>query len=58
MKDWVTSEKNLWDVDELLGKAKHHRIYTTSQKKHIRNATKIERSAAGVIEWKRSDPRT
>ena len=57
-KGWVTSEKNLWEADTLLAKAPHHLIYTKSQKKYIRNATKIEREAASRIEWPRSHPRT
>jgi hypothetical protein len=56
--EWVTSEKNQWFVDEELGKKSHHLFYPPSQKRFIRNATKIEREAASRIEWPRSNPRT
>ncbi len=56
--DWVTTEKGLWHIDGILDKTRHHRIYPRTQKKFIRNATKIERDAASRIEWPRSNPQT
>jgi hypothetical protein len=56
--DWVTSEKNLWNIDTELNALPHFRIYPKANARAIRNATPIERKAASTEEWSERDPRT
>lgn len=51
-KNWMTSEENLWGIDEELDKIKH---YKTVPKFHraFRKADKVEIQAGKIIEFKR-----
>jgi len=55
---WITDEKDLHYLVEALDNAPHKRIYPAKNFKYIRRADKMERQAARIIEWGKSNPRT
>ena len=50
-KDWLTSEKNLWQIVKALNSAKHHDILKPGMGKRLRLADKIELKASETTEW-------
>jgi len=48
---WLTSEENLWWVDDALEAAPHYKILEKSALKRLRLADKIERDAGSITEW-------
>ncbi len=50
--DWLLSEKNIWHIDDVLGKAKKHKILNRGAIKRLRPADKIERAATKTTQWK------
>lgn len=52
-KSWITSEKNLWFIVDLLNAAPHHKILTRSMISGLRKADPIERKAGKLVQWKR-----
>lgn len=50
-KDWSTSEEDLWDIDEELGKIKHYNIAPKDTLKKLRPTDDIERKSLGRVEW-------
>ncbi len=52
-KGWMTSEKDLWYIDEYLDKVRHYKILTRKQARNLRKADKIEIEIGKVTEWKR-----
>ncbi len=57
-KDWVTSEQHLWDIAFALDQSPHCQIFPKGTEKRLRKASKIERQAVRMKEWKLSDPGT
>ncbi len=55
---WVTDEKNLWYIDHALDHIPHHPFLPPGQERHLRPADPIERRAAKLSEWKKSDRHT
>ena len=55
---WIASEQDLHFIVEALDKLPHEKIYPAKNFQYIRPADKIERQAAQIVEWKKSDPRT
>lgn len=51
--EWVTEEKDLWDVAETIFDAPHIQVIPPNNKKYIRDASKLERDAANIPEWKK-----
>lgn len=51
--DWLTSKKNLWEIDDMLDKHPHHKILEKSEERYLRLADKIEIESGKLIEWKR-----
>ncbi len=52
-KNWATSKKDLWYIDEYLDKVKHYPILNKKQIKNLRKADKIEIEAGKIVEWKK-----
>lgn len=51
--NWRTTEKNLWEVHEVLDKIKHYPVLSPKQVKNLRRADKIEVDAGKIVEYKR-----
>jgi hypothetical protein len=51
--EWRTTEKNLWEVHEVLDKIKHYPVLAPKQIKNLRKADKIEVEAGKIVEYKR-----
>jgi hypothetical protein len=56
--EWMTSDENLWDIAIALDNSLHYPIVPAGASRHLRPATRIERDAYQMVEWKKSDPRT
>ena len=52
--NWMTSEKDVWEIPDYLAKVKHYPILTRSQIARLRKADKIEIEAGKLTEWKKS----
>ena len=52
--NWVTSEKDVWEIPDYLAKVKHFPILTRSQIAGLRLADKPEIEAGKIVEWKKS----
>lgn len=55
---WVTSEKDLWHIDDALNAHPHYPLVPDKNKKYIRRATVFERRALNAREWEKKNPRT
>jgi len=51
--DWVTSEKDLWNIYFSIDKAPHRRLLSRSMVSSLRRADKIEIKAGKLVEWKK-----
>jgi len=51
---WITSEKDLWEIEDKLDNSEHFRIFPPNMKKHIRKASVFERVASKREEWPRN----
>ena len=49
--EWITSEKNLWFIDNALEKTRHYPILNTRQIKSLRLADKLEIKAGKMRQW-------
>ncbi|MDD5318463.1 MAG: hypothetical protein PHF79_01385 [Candidatus Pacebacteria bacterium] len=49
--DWITTDKDLWDIAYTLDEITHHPLFPKSQEKFIRKADKFERRAGTLTEW-------
>ena len=56
--DWLTSEKDLWDVADALSDRTHYFLVPKGNWRYVRKADQMELKAGKLIEWPRSDPRT
>ena len=52
-QDWITSEKELFDLAALVNKSAHIPFYPKKNAKYIRNADKMERKAGKIVEWQK-----
>jgi hypothetical protein len=52
--EWVTSPNDLWDIAEYIFDSRHTSIIPPKNKRLIRDAHIIERTAADIPEWKRA----
>jgi hypothetical protein len=48
---WVTSEKDVWEVDRALDALPHYAIVPKENRRYIRRADPIERKAGSLTEW-------
>ncbi len=51
--NWITNEKNLWDLDKKLDKIKHYDIIPKKHIKKLRKADKIEIEIGKIVEYKK-----
>ena len=56
--DWVTSEKELWEIADALSVLPHYNLVPKGNWRYIRRADLMELKAGKLIEWKKSDTRT
>ena len=55
---WVTTEDNLWELDDILNAVPHCQFVPKRCRPLIRRATPFERRVLNGREWKKGDPRT
>ena len=51
--DWISSEKDLWDVADALSERKHYFLVPKNNWRHVRRADAMEIKAGKLIEWPR-----
>ncbi len=56
--DWVTSEKELWNIADALSVLPHYQLVPKGNRRYVRKADAMEIKAGKLIEWSKSDPRT
>jgi hypothetical protein len=56
--DWLTAEKDLWNVADALSERKHYFLVPKGNWRYVRKADSMELKAGTLIEWPSSDPRT
>jgi len=57
-ESWVTSEEDLWHLDDVLNAYPHYPLVPKANERTIRKATPFERRVINVREWEETDPRT
>ncbi len=55
---WITSESDLWHLDDVLNELPHYSLVPKTNEKQIRRATPYERRVINNREWLESDTRT
>lgn len=53
--NWVTEEKELHNVFDILTKSPQHSIIPSKNKRYLRPVGKLERKAGKIVAWKKSD---
>lgn len=56
--EWITSEKNLHYIAQMIDDAPHTPLITHAQAKLLRKADAMEHKAASFVEWETNNPRT
>lgn len=56
--DWITSEKDLWNIADALSILPHYQLVPKGNWRYVRKADAMEIRAGKLIEWPESDPRT
>jgi hypothetical protein len=56
--EWITSEKNLHYIAQMIDDAPHTPLITHAQAKLLRKADAMEHKAASFVEWKATNTRT
>ncbi len=56
--DWVTAEKDLWNIADALSERKHYFLVPKGNWRYVRLADSMELKAGKLVEWSRSDSRT
>ena len=51
-QNWITSDKDLWYIDEYLNRARHIKILNKKQAASLRRADPVEIAAGRLITWK------
>ena len=52
--EWITVEKDLWNVADTLAERKHYFLVPKGNWKHVRKADPMELKAGRFVEWPRS----
>lgn len=55
---WITEEKNLWHIAEAIFDTPYISVVPKKNIALLRNASKLERTSAGIPLWKKTNPRT
>ena len=50
-KGWEVKEEDLWEIDKMLDKQKHHSVLPPNIIKQLRRADAIERKMGKMVEW-------
>lgn len=50
-RDWIASEKNLWDLEKAIDRSPHKQILTKKQITELRRADQVEIKAGKITEW-------
>lgn len=56
--DWLTAEKDLWEVADALSERKHYYFVPKGNWRFVRKADPMELKAGSLVEWSKSDSRT
>ena len=56
--DWITSEKDLWNIADALSERKHYFLVPKGNWRYVRRADTMELKAGKLVEWTASDPHT
>lgn len=56
--DWLTAEKELWNVADALSERKHYFLVPKGNWRYVRKADSMELKAGTFVEWRKSNPRT
>jgi hypothetical protein len=56
--DWITSEKDLWNVADALSMLPHYNLVPKGNWRYVRKADPMELKAGKLLEWKKPDVRT
>ena len=56
--DWITAEKDLWDIADKLDSLKYYEIVPKKNWKYVRRVDSMELKAGSFIQYPRSNPRT
>ena len=56
--DWITAEKDLWNIAEALSVLPHYDLVPKGNRRYVRKADRMERRAGSFVEWSKSNPRT
>ena len=56
--EWITAEKDLWNVADALAERKHYFLVPKGNWKHVRKADPMELKAGRLVEWPKSDKQT
>jgi len=51
--EWITAEKDLWEVADALAERKHYFLVPKGNWRHVRRADAMERKAGAITEWKK-----
>lgn len=50
--EWRTTDKNLWEIHEILDEIKHYPVLSKEQTKNLRKADKIEIQSGKLVEYR------
>lgn len=53
--EWITTERDLWDVADVLSEQQHYFFVPKGTWQYVRTADSMERKAGTLIEWKKTD---
>ncbi len=51
---WLVAEDDVWELDKALARLPHYPLVPIGTARHLRPASKIERAAGALREWKRA----
>jgi hypothetical protein len=50
--EWRTTDKNLWEIHEVLDEIKHYPVLSKEQTKNLRKADRIEIQSGKLVEYR------
>src|SRR3989344_69357 len=56
--DWITAEKDLWNIAEALSVLPHYDLVPKGNRRSVRKADRMERRAGAFVGWYKPTPRT
>ncbi len=52
--EWITKEKDVWEIPEYLGSCRHYKILNKRQARSLRKADRIEIKAGKLVEFRKN----